>query len=379
MEKFEQLGSYVSGTGKTAVPFRPFLEKELIRKLEEKRVGRNFLLEDRSLINSSGASKKFRIENAAFYAITSFTEGSDLPALTSVGFTETEFIPTGFGGYEEISGQALKNADVPMMKEIIRRIANGMARLEDRRIWGAILNRTEVKGESIGTGDASTKTFSLAKSKILGGIEGGITGAPTGYMDVVGITDSNGTTDLGILGTNYFVDYADGKVYFAVAPPVATAISAYYAYTDRNIVDATTKGSISYNDLVSAQTALVGKYAELSDFVFQQTANADLLKDTAYREILKAGIETPKEGAVGNVLGGNVWVTQQLANKLAIALQKDGLGRYLMKEDVTTKIEDIAKRAGDKRVNAWINSIPCILNSDQVVVVLNGQIGATDA
>ncbi len=367
MEKFEKLGTYVVGTpggGEVQVPWRTLLETELIRKLEEKRIAKQFLVEDRSLIGASGDSKTLRIENASYYTITSFADTQTIPAMTSVDKTEVPFTPTYWGGYDTLTGAAQKASDIDMVKEIARRLSNGIARGEDARVWAAILNPTAVVNISCypNVGDSARTIFKLTSA----GTEA------TWKKKALEVTQVTVNAVEQVLGTDYNVDYYNGLIKFAVAPGVV-AVKATFKYTDRTCLDAGTKKACSYSDLVNIQATMNSKYAELSDLILENVANSDLLVDDKYLNALRAGIEKPAKGAVGGVLNANIFSITNIPSKVVMGIMRAGLGRYLIKEDVTAKIEDIPLTAGNKYIEAWVKTTPAILNADQIVILLNCQ------
>ena len=256
--------------------------------------------------------------------------------------------------------------DYNVINDTIQRIAMGMAIAEDKRVWRAIL------GVTVYTDDAEANA--LASTNASDGSDPFVFTFEKKLLEVTKIyagADWSSKSDVTSSVTK--IDYYNGKVSI---PGTSANDKAWLVCetTDREAVDATSAGILSYADLVAARDNVVKNKGRPDTIVVQSTA--DLLVDDKYIAATQAS-NAPSgpavlTGEVNKVLNCSVLTSQEMYD-VAVVLQKHAIGYKIYKQKLTTTTEKVPNTAGNVRVNVWEQSIPAIIRPKLITVVLNTQ------
>lgn len=349
----------------TASGIQKVLTVEIVKALEPKLVGTQLLAPDTKLVGTGGTTRTFRKRTAVEAA--TFLEGENVPQVSpDITYSTQDVTPTSFGASEIIYGDALDAADFNIINDTKISIADAMARKSDERIWEKLANLTTVTDEATtpGTGNGTLQWFELGNDKVIS-----VTNVKVG-----GVTKA--------IGIDYKVDYFKGWIFFEVAPTAAQgAITASYKYSTRNAVDAgvslsaPTVGQLNYNDLVDAKAKITSLYGRADTVVVYTDEESDLLKDDKFIDASKYGGREPLlNGEIGQITGLKVLTSQKMYQGVGAVLQKGNeLGYLVYKAKLQAKTEKLQKKANDIQISVWEKSLPGIVNSDLICIILNAQ------
>lgn len=288
-----------------------------------------------------------------------FAEGDDIPDISvSPRWDNFDVAPTYFGGGDEITGQAIDDADFDLIREQLEGIADAMVIKSDARIWSIILNTTLVVDEAIAGGATD---FDLAHGTIGGG--------PT--EAIIGVVSITTTT----VGVTWELDYRKGHIEFS-ADPGASTITYVYSVT-RDYVLAVTDGEVSYNDLVNLRTAGRKQFISYDTLVADEETEGMLLKDDRFIHATALGDRVIMNGQIGKAAGMDILTTDTTYDAVPIALLKGPkFGTMVYKRKMNTRIDKLQKRPDDVWVQAWEKSYPAVIRSTWMRILINGQINA---
>jgi len=288
-----------------------------------------------------------------------FDEGNDVPDISvSPRWDNFDVTPTYFGGGDEITGQAIDDADFDLIKEQLEGIADAMAIKADARAWNEILNAALVEDEAIAGGATE---FDLSHGTNSGGPDEAILGG-------VSITTTNPVTWDNL-------DYRTGHIVFSGDPGASTI--TYVWCDERQYVLAVDEGVVSYNDLVNLRTAGRKEFISFDTVVVDEETEGMLLKDDRFIHASAMGDQRIMNGQIGKAAGMDVLTTDTTYDNVPIALLKGPkFGTMVYKRKMNTRTDKLQKRPDDVWVQAWEKSYPAVIRPRWMRILINGQINA---
>ncbi len=332
---------------------KPQLDK-IINKLAMPKMVALQLLGEKTV--DKGHDKMTLRREVARMVAEDFNESVDIPDISvTPRWDNFDVTPSYFGGGDEITGQAIDDADFDLIKEQLEGIADAMAIKGDARAWNEILNAALVVDEAIAGGGVD---FDLAHGTTSGGPDEAILG-------VVSIT----TTTVGV---TFELDYRKGHIQFS-ADPGATIIT--YVWSDeRQYVLAVTDAEVSYNDLVNLRTAGRKQFISYDTLVADEETEGMLLKDDRFIHATAMGDRVIMNGQIGKAAGMDVLTTDTTYDAVPIALLKGPkFGTMVYKRKMNTRTDKLQKRPDDVWVQAWEKSYPAVIRPLWMRILINAQ------
>lgn len=358
MKEYEEFVMDAAEVAKTGI--KPLLDSIIYKLMLPQMVAVQLLGEDNSLVNAADDVKTLRREKTRMVAVD-LSEGTDVTDISVADRWENfDVTTTKFGGGEEITEEAIDNADFDVVKEELQGIADAMAIKADSRVWEELLDYTLITAEVIAGGATE---FDLAHG------DNTVTGEA--IYAVTNVTVTNPTT--------WELDYLNGHIKFAIDPGAST-ISYYYGSTARGYVRAATAGTVSYNDIINMRTSLrkvlvKGERTVVTD----AESEGQLLKDDKFLDASAYGDKVVLNGEIGKISGMRVVTTDTLFDNLPVVLIRgDNLGKVVYKKKLSTKVQQLEKRTDDVWIQAWQKSFPGIVRPTWIRVLINAQIYAYD-
>lgn len=283
-----------------------------------KRYARQLLRLEDTLLKTKGRS--IHLLKRGTVTASQVSEGST-PTVVEASYTSVEVIPQKYGLGLQITQEAIDGAEINIINDQLREVAEAMADKEDEVLFDAIADSTEATDTF--SGDGTTTAFTLNHSPV---------------WRVVSVTVGGSAKTL---GTDYKVDYYDGVIHFVTAPPTGTDVVVTYRYSGLPLVfDAGTIGQLSANDILDARASIKANKYNPDVLVIPPNAEADLLKSTS-PSFIDASVYGDREpmlnGEIGKFAGLKVLVSQNIPPDVAILIDTKNAGWFVPKREVEVK------------------------------------------
>jgi len=281
MKSLEELANIDTSAIAELVP------KIILDEVEEaaraRRFGRNLVRINDDLVRTKGRS--IVIGRRGTLTAVDVSEGSTLSA-TAISYTSNTITPTKKGVAVHITQEAIEGCELNLIKDAVTEAGIALADKEDKDIMEALLKVTEDKATFSDAG-----TFNA--------------GAVLTYVD----TSVSQVSE---------VDYYDGKI---VATGACTVTYHKTSYSSTYVTDAESKGTLTYESIVSAVTAVKSRKWQPKFIVIHPEALGGILKSQMFIDAAKYGSNEPiVNGEIGKIAGLKVLVTTQIDNGVALVI-----------------------------------------------------------
>jgi len=339
MKTLEELASTINISAISAL-----IPKIILDEVEEaaraRRFGRNLVRINDDLTRTKGRS--IVIGRRGALTASDVSEGSEL-ASSSITYTATTITPTKKGVAVHITEEAIAGAELNLIKDVVTEAGIALADKEDSDIMKALLKIT--------TGSA---TFSNAGTVSIG--------AALTYVDTSVSQVSQ-------------VDYYDGKI---VATGACTVTYHKTSYSSTYLTDAPTKGTLTYEGIVSAVTSIKSRKWQPKFLVIHPEVLGGILKSSMFIDAAKYGANEPiVNGEIGKIAGLKVLVTTQIDNGVALVIDPNRAAWMAIRRNVDMKRWDNPK-TDSIELYFYVEYGVAVTDSDALQLIVNIGPKATD-
>ena len=338
------------------------LAKEILHALQPVLRGAQLFTKDETLVGSAGKTKYFRTETD-ITGITTFGDGAPLPDVVTATQGGIDIEPLNLGGKETITADAIDYGDYNVINDVKELLAQAMARAKDTKYFQAIAGETTVTDEAVGNSVAGTQWYQLD--------HGHDVATDEAILSMTSVTLAGVAQTFGV---DYQVDFYKGWIYFTSDPGDAKAIVASYKYADgRQVLDAYTAASASYQDLVAGKSTVVSAYGNPDVAVLNQNEVADLLADDKFLAAAssQSGERAILNGEISKAAGLSILETQVMYEGVIAVLKKGSIGYDCYKERLSSELEKVAGTKGSLYAKIWEKSAPGVTRPSLIALVFN--------
>ena len=293
------------------------------RAAREHRYGRQLLRLNSQLVRTKGRSVHLPLVGTVS---ASRVAEAGTPVESNPTYTTTEVTPFKIGCQIHITQESIDGAEIDIINMSLEEVGIALATLEDQEIFWEMLGRRPsptgspatwtAQADSF-TGDGTTVLFTLSQSPVL---------------EITSITVAAAAS------TAYTCDFYDGKVSFTAAPASGSAIVVNYWYTARGtIIDASTKASLKYEDIVAAKTNMRANKIVCNIVVMHPDEYSDILTDIRFVDVTEYGSNQIIRGEVGQIAGLRVLVTTHMPSGSTLYLATKRAGWLVLKREIDIK------------------------------------------
>ena len=317
MKTLEQLAMFSTSDLASILP--PLLVKEVKEKAEPKLIWKQLMRVRRVPAGASWfAGRKLVIP---YYEkgvkAVKVSEGASLT--TALGdyqegtFSYKEVEPVKFGTAIKITWEMIKLKDINAVERLMDDVARALAVFIDTECYKTILGVTQVVNEEHDIGGAGTHTIDLGHDRVLK--------VRSVTLDGTSITD-------------YTVDYYDGKL--KVTTDGAGTLKVTYDYTSLDLcIDATTKGTLDYDDIALARHKVIAHNWNPNAIIIPPYADYSLVKQATFTEVGMLTERIFERGVIGRIYGLEV-IVSSLAPDVAVVGQFPEPFEFYNVRDLTT-------------------------------------------
>jgi len=282
MKSLEELASTIDVSA-----IAELVPKIILDEVEEaaraRRFGRNLVRINDDLVRTKGRS--IVIGRRGTLTAVDVSEGATLTS-SKITYTSNTITPTKKGVAVHITQEAIEGCELNLIRDAVTEAGIALADKEDSDIMAALLKITADKHTFTGAGTASI-------------------GKALTYVDTSVAQVSK-------------VDYYDGKI---VATGACTVTYHKTAYSTTYLTDAPDKGTLTYEGIVSAVTAIKSRKWQPKFIVIHPEALGGILKSQMFIDAAKYGSNEPiVNGEIGKIAGLKVLVTTQIDNGVALVI-----------------------------------------------------------
>lgn len=294
---------------------------EVERVARAKRFGRNLVRISEQLVRTKGRS--IVIPRAGSARAVSVGEGASA-SKAGIGITGNTISPSKIGYTAQITQEALDGADFDLIRLNIEEAGIALADKEDRDVVNELLGMTQ-GSETVTVTAAAGDTVTLTGSQLLNN-EGTV---------IVSVIWTGNTLDVATIGT---IDFYDGKFVAPVAMTNPIVTFNYSSRTASRVIDATSAGSLAYEDLLSGASLIRSKKWTPNFLLINPSQMAEILKDNRFIDASRYGDrEALINGEVGKISGMKVLVTTQIDDGQAIYVDSTRAAWLALKRPVDLK------------------------------------------
>jgi len=317
MKTLEQLAMFSTSDLASILP--PLLVKEVKEKAEPKLIWKQLMRVRRVPAGASWfAGRKLVIP---YYEkgvkAVKVSEGASLT--TALGdyqegtFSYKEVEPVKFGTAIKITWEMIKLKDINAVERLMDDVARALAVFIDTECYKTILGVTQVVDEEHDIGSTGVQTVELNHSRVL----------KVRKVELAG-------TEL----TDYSVDYYDGKI--EIDASSTGTLKVTYDYTSLPLcIDATTKGTLDYDDIALARHKVIAKNWNPNAIIIPPYADYSLVKQATFTEVGMLTERIFERGVIGRIYGLEV-IVSSLAPDVAVVGQFPEPYEFYNVRDLTT-------------------------------------------
>ena len=299
MKSLEELASTI-----TASEINELVPKVILDEVEKaaraRRYGRNLIRINDDLVRTKGRS--IVIGRRGTLTATDVSEGSELSS-SKISYSSNTITPTKKGVAVHITEEAIEGCELNLIRDAVEEAGIALADKEDADILKALLDYTE-----------DSHTFATAGTWTVG--------HPLVWVDE---TESNISS----------VDYDDGKV---VATGACTIDAKYSSLTKTNFTEPTTKGTLTYESILDAVTAIRARKWTPKFIVTHPSTLGGILKSSMFVDAAKYGSQEPiVTGEIGKIAGLKVLVTTQIPSSVALVIDPNRAGWMAIRRKLDMK------------------------------------------
>jgi len=282
MKSLEELASTIDTSAISELVPKIILD-EVEEAARARRFGRNLVRINDDLVRTKGRS--IVIGRRGTLSAVDVSEGATLTS-SKISYTSNTITPTKKGVAVHITQEAIEGCELNLIRDAVTEAGIALADKEDSDIMEALLKITADKHTFASAGTASI-------------------GAALTYVDT---SVSNVSK----------VDYFDGKI---VATGACTVTYHKTSYSTTYLTDAESKGTLTYESIVSAVTAIKSRKWQPKFIVIHPEALGGILKSQMFIDAAKYGSNEPiVNGEIGKIAGLKVLVTTQIDNGVALVI-----------------------------------------------------------
>jgi len=299
MKSLEELASTIDISAISAL-----IPKIILDEVEEaaraRRFGRNLVRINDDLVRTKGRS--IVIGRRGTLTAQDVSEGTELSS-SKITYTANTITPTKKGVAVHITEEAISGAELNLIKDAVTEAGIALADKEDSDIMKALLNYV-----------VDAHTFSGAGTANIG--------APLTYVDT---SEANVSK----------VDYYDGKI---VATDACTVTYHKTQFSTTYVTDAPTKGTLTYEAIVQAVTAVKSRKWQPKFLVIHPEVLGGILQSSMFIDAAKYGANEPiVNGEIGKIAGLKVLVTTQMDNGAALVIDPNRAAWMAIRRNVDMK------------------------------------------
>jgi N4-gp56 family major capsid protein len=301
------------------------LPKVIIDQVERvaraKRFGRNLVQISEQLVRTKGRS--IVIPRLGSATAVHVAEGA-AASKGGVSFTAHTITPDKIGYTAQITQEALDGQDFDLINLSIEEAGVALADKEDTDVVNELSGYTAGSETVSGTftaGQTITLSFSGSDPLMCGGITQVVTGGVTHpAADIVSI------------------DFYDAKFKVPAGHTFTNPVVSYIKSVRDNWVDANTKASLSYEDLVDGAAIIRGNKWNPNFVLINPAQMGDLLKSSKFIDASQYGDrEALVNGEIGKISGMKVLVSTQMCDGTVLILDSKRAAWEALKRPVDMK------------------------------------------
>jgi len=333
----------------------------------EARYGRQLLRINRQLLETKGRS--VHLPTRGSITADRLSEAAQ-PTEQKVTWSTTEVTPFRLGTQVYITQQSIDATEIDVINGSLEEAGLAIADREDMEIFNELLGRQPDPTEDANgrwswdsqsdsfTGDGTTTVFTLTKKPVI---------------EVEEVTVGGTATSA------YKMDYYDGKIEFTTAPASGASIVVKYWYSKRGlVVDAKTKGQLSYEDMVSAKTLIRSKKIEADVAVMNPDEYADILTDSRFIDASQYGAREPiLRGEIGQAGGLKILVSTVVPSGTVLYLSTRRAGWLVLKREVDVKRKE-SQETDAYKFFFYLEMAPKVTDDNAVAISVNHAPDAKD-
>ncbi|RLE48686.1 MAG: hypothetical protein DRJ18_01505 [Candidatus Methanomethylicota archaeon] len=274
--------------------------------------------------------------------------------------------PKKIGAAVKITTETLRFKKVDILEMNLEEIGVAIAKKTNELLFNELL----------GLWDWSAGTYSLASNTETITGQGADATYTLSKSPIVKVISAIKTSDESAV-TVSAVDYYDGKVKIADDLSGDNLRITYYYSTRGTYIDANTKGSLSYEDIVNAVVKLKASYYNPDVIIIPEANRADILTDNRFIDASAYGSSEPiRTGEVGKIAGLKVFFDATIEN-VALVLDTSYCARgYTFRELDMQEDRDIL--ADVHKVVFWKEIGARVIRDDAICAIFNIASDASD-
>jgi N4-gp56 family major capsid protein len=302
MSKYKQLEDLAikqSGDADVGLVLPKILSQTIEAAARPERVGRQGLRMNTQILNKPGRSVNYRKRGTIVAGDVAETA---TPTEQDADYSVVVSTPAKGGVTLKISQECIDDLEFDVIRDQLIEVGEAMAQWEDLKIWREILSGAAEQTFQ-GSGDGSTKVFSLGKTLV------------TSIRSIT-LDGSDATSSLKA------IDYEDGQIEFTAAPGTGTnnivATFWYYATaagerTSDEVIPADTPTDWDLDDIRECRLEVKNNNYKPRLMFISPYIESKLLSLTAFIDASQYGEREPiLNGEIGKIMGMKVIVTTNL-------------------------------------------------------------------
>jgi len=308
----------------TTTQIADLLPKIILQEVEEaaraRRFGRNLVRINTDLIRTKGRS--IVVGRRGVLIAASVSEGNSPTGIAegTLAYTSNTISPTKIGTALKITQEAIDGANLDLIRDGITEAGIALADKEDLDIVYELLGRTVFSETVSGTYTPSTGTMTLSF---------------TGSDPILSITSVVATNTV---STGIYFDAYDGKVLMPATSGSIDPVVTGFKSTRTNYVDAGTKGSLTYLDIVNTAGVIRANKWTPDFMLIHPNQMTDLIKDSRFVDVSKYGSrEVILNGELGKISGLKILVSTHMIDGTALIIASKRAAWMAIKRNVDMK------------------------------------------
>jgi len=305
----------------TTTQIADLLPKIILQEVEEaaraRRFGRNLVRINTDLVRIKGRS--IVVGRRGVLTAASVNEGGT-PNEGTLAYTSNTISPSKIGTALKITQEAIDGANLDLIRDGITEAGIALADKEDLDIVYELLGRTVFSETVSGTYTPSTGTMTLSFA----------TSDP--ILSITSVVATN------TISTGIYYDAYDGKVLMPATSGSIDPVVTGYKSSRTYYVDAGTKGSLTYLDIVNASGMIRAQKWSPDFLLIHPNQMTDLIKDSRFVDVSKYGSrEVILNGELGKISGLKVLVTTHIIDGTTLILSSKRAAWLAIKRNVDMK------------------------------------------